>query len=311
MTAPDRTALSVSSAPGRGIALVLLSGITFTVNDGIMKWLRVDYPVGELVCLRGLFSLLVLLALIRFMGGLRTLRVHDWRGQWLRAGLVILTTFCFLAALRYMPLADAIGIAFAGPLFSVALAAPLLGERVGWRRWSAVGVGFAGVILMVNPTGEGFQLAAIFPLVTALGGSLRDIVTRRMSVTDHSNATLAFSMLIACGIGALTLPLSAIFPSQTWLAPSSSHVALFAASGVLMGIGQYCIIESLRVAQVGLVAPFKYTSYIWALLLGFMVFGDVATASSMLGALVVIGSGLFIVWRERQLALARRRARAS
>jgi drug/metabolite transporter (DMT)-like permease len=131
--------LGVSSAPGRGIVLVPVSGAVFTANDTIIKWLRADYPVGELVSVRGVFTLVAMLV----MGGRRTLRIHDWRAQWLRSGLVLITTVCFVGALRYMPLADAIGIAFAGPMFAVALAAPLLGERVGWRRWTAVGIGFA------------------------------------------------------------------------------------------------------------------------------------------------------------------------
>jgi drug/metabolite transporter (DMT)-like permease len=298
--------LGVSSAPGRGIALVLVSGAVFTANDTIIKWLRADYPVGELVSVRGVFTLVAMLVMLRFMGGWRTLRIHDWRAQWLRSGLVLITTVCFVGALRYMPLADAIGIAFAGPMFSVALAAPLLGERVGWRRWTAVGIGFAGVVLMVNPTGHGFQLAAILPLVTALGGALRDIVTRRMSVTDHSNATLGFSVLVATTLGTLTLPLGIALPSQSWLWPTYSHLGLFAVSGLLMGVGQYCIIESLRVAQVGLVAPFKYVSYVWAILLGFTLFGDLPSGSSVVGAIAVIGSGMFIAWRERRLALERR-----
>lgn len=299
-----RQRLSVSSAPQRAIALMLTSGAVFTVNDSAMKWLRADYPVGEIVCLRGIFSLIVLLILVQFIGGWHTLRVRDWPAQWLRAGLVLITTVCFIGAIRYMPLADAVGIAFAGPLFTVALAGPLLGERAGWRRWCAVGVGFCGVLLMVRPSAAGFQLAAILPLITALGGSLRDIVTRRMSLTDHSNATLTFSIFATVCVTAFTLPLGIVVPTQAWIWPSAYHLAVFAASGVLMGIGQYCVIESLRVGQVGLSAPFKYASYIWALILGYLIWGDLPTVSSLFGVVAVVGSGLFIFWREQRLAAA-------
>ena len=130
----DKRPLLHSAAPGRGIVLVTLSGFLFTVNDSLMKWLRADYPVGEAICVRGLFSLLFLFAFAYFMGGWGTLRVRAWRAQLARATLVIITTVCFIAAIRYMPLADAMGIAFAGPLFTVAFAGPLLGERIGWRR---------------------------------------------------------------------------------------------------------------------------------------------------------------------------------
>ena len=300
--AKSQSLLSVSSAPGQGIALVLISGLAFTLNDTIMKWLRTDYPVGELVCLRGLFSIAALLAIVPFIGGWRTLRVKAWGAQFLRGLLAILTTLCFIGALRYMPLADAIGIAFAGPLFTVALAGPLLGEKVGWRRWSAVGVGFIGLLLMVKPTGAGFQLAALLPLATALGGSLRDILTRHMSVTDHSNATLAFSVIAVTLAGGMTLPAGWLFPHWAWSMPTLAHTGLFAVAGILLGIGQYCLIESLRVAQVGLVAPFKYMSYVWALGLGVLLFGDLPSIASLLGVTIVAGSGLFIFWRERQLA---------
>lgn len=297
-----REQLAVSSAPRRGILLILLSGVVFTANDTMMKWLRADFPVGEIICVRGFFAVIVLAIMVRFMGGWHTLRVRDWPTQWLRAGLVIATTMCFLAAIRYMPLADAIGIAFAGPLFTVALAGPLLGERIGWRRWTAVSIGFVGVLLMVRPSGDGFQLAAILPLVTALCGSLRDIVTRRMSLTDHSNATLMFSLVVTVAVGALSLPLAIFFPSQAWVPLNSTHVLMLIGSGFLVGIGQYCVIESLRVAEVGLVAPFKYASYVWALLFGFFIWGHLPTSSSIVGVLAVIGSGLFIFWREQRLA---------
>jgi len=297
-----KVALGVSSDPRRGIVLILISGAVFTVNDTAMKWLRADYPVGELVTIRGIFSLIVLACLVYFIGGWHTLRVRDWRAQWLRSLLVLITTVCFLAAIRYMPLADAMGIAFAGPLFTVALAGPLLGERIGWYRWAAVGAGFVGVLLMVRPTGAGFQLAAFLPLVTALCGALRDIVTRRMSVTDHSNATLAFAVAAVVGVGLFTWPVGEVLPSQAWIWPTPTHLALFVLSGVLMGIGQYCVIESLRVAQAAVVAPFKYTSYLWALALGYIVWRDVPSVTSLLGALIVISSGLFIFLRERNMS---------
>ncbi|MCB1745005.1 MAG: DMT family transporter [Gammaproteobacteria bacterium] len=304
------SALDRSSAPTRGIALVIASGAAFTCNDSMMKWLRADYPVGEAITLRGLFALLALLMLLPWMGGWRSLRIHDWRAQITRGLLVCLTTVCFIAALRYMPLADAVGIAFSGPLFTVALAGLLLGERIGWRRWSAALFGFAGVLLMVRPSGAGLQPAALLPLVTALGGAVRDVLTRRMSLTDHSNATLAVSILAVVLFGGLSLPLGALSPEQRWIWPTGPHLLLFALAGVLLAIGQYCIIESLRLAQVGLVAPFKYTSYLWALLLGWLVWRDVPELGTALGATMVIGSGLFIFWREQRLA-TRTVARAS
>ena len=233
--------------------------------------------------------------------------MRRWRSQLARAALVVLTGVCFIAAIRYMPIADAIGIAFAGPLFSVCLAGPLLGERIGWRRWTAAGVGFVGVLMMVNPGASGFTLAALLPLATALGGALRDVLTRHMSTGDHSNATLAVSTLAIVLIAGLTLPLGLVAPSQAWVWPSPLQWLLFALGGLLMGVAQYCLIESLRVAQVALVVPFKYMSYIWAVAFGFLVFGDVPQFLSLLGVALVIGGGLFIFWREQRLSRERAR----
>ena len=149
----------------------------------------------------------------------------------------------------------------------------------------------------------------LLPLVTALGGALRDILTRRMSLSDHSNATLGVSTLATVLIGALTLPLGLLEAAPAWIWPSAAQLALFAASGFLMGAGQYCLIESLRVAEVGLVVPFKYTSYVWAILFGYLLWQDIPSGGSVAGVALVIGSGLFIFWREQKLLRERRSAR--
>lgn len=300
-TSDSSPSLSRSIAPGRGVALIVASGAFFTISDAITKWLRTDFPVGEVIALRSLTSGLILFALIPLLGGWSTLRVRHWRNQGLRAALVILTTVCFIAALPYMPLSSVLAIAFAGPIFTVILVGPLLGESVGWRRWTAVGIGFAGVLLMVQPGGQTFQAAAVLPLGTAVFGALRDIITRKMSVGDHSNATLTVSMWATAAVGFLSYFAEAIFPSQAWATPDLLQLGLFALSGLFMGAGQYCIIESLRVAEASLVVPFKYVSYLWAVLLGFAVWGDTPRVIELAGVSLIIGSGLFIFWRERAL----------
>ncbi|MCH9670128.1 MAG: DMT family transporter [Gammaproteobacteria bacterium] len=307
-----RSRLGGSSAPGRAIFLAIASGALFTVNDAIMKLLREDFPVGEAVFLRGLLATGALLGVTYFVGGWRTLRVQSWTSQLQRAALVIVSTVSFVGALRYLPLADAMGIAFTGPLFTVALAGFFLGEATGWRRWSAAGVGFCGLLLMLGP---GMQLdldtvrwALLLPLAAAVGGALRDIVTRRMSLTDHSNATLLVSLVGVTLFGAISLPLGAVIVSEQWIAPTPWQFGLFTIAAVLVASGQYCLIEALRVGEAGLLAPFKYVNYVWALGLGFLFWGDLPTAASLAGVMLVIGSGIYIFLRERALA---RRARSS
>jgi drug/metabolite transporter (DMT)-like permease len=172
-----------SESPSKGILYSLLGGFLLTANDAVLKWLTNDYPVGQLLFFRGLFVLaaISIYILIFHSGGIRAFRVNSFSGQFQRAGFAFASGFLFLTGISYLPLADAIAITFAGPLFMTALAGPMLGERVGWRRWVAVSIGFLGVIAMVRPSSDVLQWAAIFPLLASLAGALRDITTRRIS----------------------------------------------------------------------------------------------------------------------------------
>ena len=135
-------------------------------------------------------------------------------------------------------------------------------------------------------------------------GAFRDILTRKMSVGDHSNATLLVSVWGTALLGSGSLFISGWFPSQAWVVPSFNHLGLFALAGLFMGAGQYCIIESLRVAEASLVAPFKYVAYLWALVFGFFIWGDIPDSYELLGVSLIISSGLFIFFRERSLTRA-------
>ena len=165
----------------KGILCMLAGSALLTGNDAVLKWLTADYPVGQVMFLRGIFVFLPVFFLVWRAGGRPVLRVSQRRGHLARAVLVVAGTFLFVSGLSFLPLADAIAITFAGPLFITALAPPLLGEHVGWRRWSAVLVGFVGVLIMVRPTGAAVQWAALLPLAASLTGALRDLLTRRMA----------------------------------------------------------------------------------------------------------------------------------
>jgi drug/metabolite transporter (DMT)-like permease len=300
-----RTSISdnSTSAPGasatiiRSIALMVASSGLLTVNDAIVKWLAQTYPVGQVMSLRGVFviGIVVAWALARRHTG--ALRVYNWRLQLARGGLMSLSTFLFVTALTLMPLADAIAITFAGPILATALAALLLHEPVGWRRWSAVAIGFTGVVLMMRPTPELVRLFAIVPLLAALMGALRDIVTRKMGTGGESTlAILLISTLVVTLAGLLTIPWG-------WSPLRLVDLVLFAGSALLVGCAQGFMIESFRLGEVGLVAPFKYASLIWAVLLGLLVWGDRPDPWTWAGASLVVGGGLYL-W-HRELALAR------
>ena len=194
-----------------------------------------------------------------------------------------------------MPLADAIAFTFSGPLIVAALAPFLLGERVGWRRWSAILVGFAGVIIMARPTPNAFQWIALIAFGAAFWGALRDMVTRRISTEESSDLILYYSTAAVMIIGGL----AAFF--YPWRMPGTADLALFALLGVLNGGAHYMMIEAHRWAEASIIAPFRYTALVWALILGFVIWDDVPDVWLLCGASLVVGSGLYILHRETRL----------
>lgn len=291
-----------SSAPAKAILLMVAASLVLTVNDAIAKWLTGHYPIGQLMFVRGAMVVVLtwLWVMARRKPGL--LRVSNWPGQLGRGMLMAISTFLFVTSLSLLPIADAIAISFAGPIFATMLAALLLKEPVGWRRWTAIGVGFLGVLIMVRPAPEIFRLAALIPVAAAFVGAFRDIMTRSMSTAGESTeATLVVSTLVVSAMGLLTLPWG-------WAPVGWFHLGLFAASAVLVGIAQACMIEAFRWGEVGLVGPFKYSSLVWAVLLGFFVWGDLPGPWTLAGSAILIGSGLYIWRRETVLAKQRKSA---
>lgn len=284
---PLMTSVQGSSAPGRAIALMMCGGMLLTLNDAVMKWLTTGYPVGQLLFTRAMFSFLIIAVFVRFYGGLESLRIHNPRLHVIRGVVVLCGTFCFVTGLRYLPLADALAVVFAGPLFVTSLAPLLIGEPVGWRRWAAVLAGFVGVVIIIRPGGEAMQWAAVLPLASALFGAFRDLVTRGAMSTENSNALLATSTAAAAIGGLLTLPFG--WSPVTW-----EDLGLMALSGFLMGGAYFLIIESFRYGEAGLVVPFKYFNMVFAVGLGFVLWGDLPDVWTWSGTAVLICSGLYL-----------------
>ncbi|GMQ76401.1 MAG: DMT family transporter [Gammaproteobacteria bacterium] len=285
------------ATPVRSIALMVMASGLLTLNDAIVKWLAQSYPVGQVMTLRGMgvIAIVVLWAAARHRAS--QLRVSDWRLQLTRGALMSVSTFLFVTALALMPIADAIAIAFVGPVIATALAALLLRERVGWRRWCAIAVGFTGVVIMARPTPDLIRIVAIVPLLAALAGAFRDIITRKMGASGESTlAIMLISTSVVTLAGLFTIPLG-------WAPLRIADIVLFVGSALLVGSAQALMIESFRLSEIGLVGPFKYTSLVWAILLGLLVWGDLPDAWTWAGSALVVASGLYI-W-HRELALAK------
>ena len=277
------------------IACMLVGSAVLTLNDALIKSLAADYPTGQLLFIRGVFVWPWILVFAMRRGGLSSLRINNVSGQFLRGVLVIASAFLFINGLRHLTLTDAIAVAFTGPLFITALAPLVLGEKVGWRRWIAVLIGFAGVLFMLRPGSAALQWAVIFPLGAAVCGGLRDLITRRIAGTETTVAVLATTTTFVLFAGLATAPFTAWAPLKT------ADLGMFAASGALIAVAHTLMIEAFRRGEAALVAPFKYSSLIWATLIGYAAFGELPDGWTIAGAVTIILAGLYVLHRETTL----------
>ncbi|MCG8360710.1 MAG: DMT family transporter [Kiloniellales bacterium] len=294
---------SGDQAPGRGIALMVLSVGFFSVMDALVKELSDSVPTMQIVFFRSLFAFIPLGFIIWRQGLINALRIHDRWGHVLRGVFGVLAMAIFFFAFGRMPLADAIAITFAAPIFVTALSVPLLGEKVGIRRWSAVIVGFLGVLVMVQPGGSGLldPIAGVMLLGT-LFYALAMIMVRRLSRTE-TNASIVFSFTFAA-----TLVSAAFLPFQ-WVTPGPETLALLITVGLIGGLAQILMTMAFRAGDVSLIAPFDYTTMLWATLLGFIFWGEIPGNNIWIGVTIVTASGLYILYREANLGLSRGQAR--
>lgn len=287
--------------PLLGIALKLGATLAFTLMYIVVK-LAGDVPLGETIFFRSVFALVPLFALAIYTTGIapmvRTRRplVHLTRSM-----VGVCAMFLNFAALKYLPLADITAFSFVMPIFAVVLAALMLNEKVGLYRCMAVLVGFAGVLLMLEPHGGIRAIIAAGPssgaglaLLASFMSAFVVVFIRQMSATENSE-TIVFYFMVFSGIaGGLTM-------LGDFVMPTGSMLLWLVLAGLFGGVGQVCMTYSYRYAQPSLLAPFDYVAMVWATSLGFFIFGDVPETLVMAGAGVVIVAGLFIVWRERRL----------
>jgi drug/metabolite transporter (DMT)-like permease len=270
---------------------MVVSTLFLISNDATLKWVSTDLPVGQMLFTRGCVTLAIVAFFAWRAGGLRALRVVHPRAQAARAGLVVLGTFLFINALRLMPLADAVSLGSVGPILISAMAPFVLREPVGWRRWSAILVGFLGVVVMLRPTGEGLYWAALLPVAAASTGALRDIITRRIIRAESSIATLFYTTVAVTAGGLATAPFG-------WQAPHAGDLGLLFMTGIMLYGAHFLQIEAYRHGEAATIAPFRYTALVWATLFGFLLWGDVPDSWTVTGATLVVISGLYIFHRE-------------
>ncbi len=270
----------------------------FSVSDAMAKVLRVSLPAAEVAWLRYL-TFAAFAAVLAARNGLPALRSRRPGLQVLRGMALVGSAALFIAGLGRLPLAEAAAISFISPAFITALSIPFLGEVVGIRRWAAVLVGLAGVLIVIRPGNGALQAAALFPLASAACWAVTIIVTRRMGTLDRSETTLLWSAWTGL------LLLTALVPFD-FVVPNAGQVALGVGIGLAASTGQYVLILAYRRAAASLLAPFSYVQLLSSTLLGALVFGAVPDGMTLLGASVIIASGLYTIHRERVRARERR-----
>jgi drug/metabolite transporter (DMT)-like permease len=280
------------SARLAGIGLMLLSISMFSFGDALGKYIVATYAVGQLMWLRACAALIALSPLI-WRHRAAFLRMERPWLQLLRAVLSTVEVAAFFLAVAYLPLADVVTYYLACPIFVTALSGIVLGERIGWRRWSAILIGFLGVLIALRPSAQTISL----PALIALGGSLSFSVL--MLITRHLRATPDIVMATSQFIG--TFLLGAAMSPFGWVTPSPPSLVLFVTAGLISVTALFCVNRSLKLAPASVVVPYQYSMIVWAVLFGFVVFGDVPQPATIAGAAIIIGAGLYIFLRERAL----------
>jgi drug/metabolite transporter (DMT)-like permease len=284
----------------RGVLLMCASMAAFTINDTFMKSVTVTLPLYQTIALRGMIAVLGLGVLVAATSAYR------FRPSRRDAGLILLrmlaevaATITFLTALLHMPIANLSAILQALPLLITLGAALVYGDRIGWRRMTAILVGLVGVLIIIRPGTEGFDRWAVLGVVSVLCVVVRDLAVRPLGGKVPS-------ALVALGAAVAVMLMGWTGTAlQGWQTPTTGELARVLGAGLFLIVGYLSSVSAMRHGDIGLVAPFRYTSLLWAIVLGLLVFGDLPDGWTLLGASIVISAGLFTLWRERQLRLRR------
>jgi drug/metabolite transporter (DMT)-like permease len=289
---------SAFSGALRGIGAMVAAQLAFLLNDTLIKVTSETVPMGEIIFLRGAMAVLFVGLVVVALGQHRAImsllhRLVGWRIFGELGG-----TFFYLSALFQMPIANATIIFQAVPLTVTAGAALFLAEAVGWRRWTAIVLGFIGVVIVVRPGLSGFDSAAILVLISVLFVSMRDLTTRSMpKVVPTLLVTLATAIAISV--------MGAIYGlTESWVMPTANDFLRLAGAAVLLATGYATSILAMRLGEMSLTASFRYVAVVFAIALGYLVWGDVPDLPTLVGTVVIVAAGLYTLYREHQVARA-------
>lgn len=285
--------MSPNHSPARAVAWMLAAVAAFSLMDAGMKLLSASYPTLQVTMLRGAASLPFVLAWVLATAGLRSLRPVRWGLHLLRGVLGMVMIGCFVYALRSLPLSTAYAIYFVSPLLVAALSVPLLGERVGPRRWVAIGIGLVGVLVVLRPGVDGFiSLPGLMVLLAATAYAIATVLVSLLTRTDSSQSMVVwFLVLLALGAGVLAWP--------QWQPLQWKHGWLIAGMGLAGALGQVALTRAFQLGQASMIAPLEYTGLVWVIGWDVLLWGVLPDRITWLGAGIIVASGLYLLHRER------------
>lgn len=296
---------ALRSASVAGPAIMLLGMLMFALNDTMGKWLVASYGLGQVVLLRSLAALVILVPMV-WMAGLPALTKAE--RPWMQLARVVCSTaevFCFYYAVMYLPLADVMTYWLAAPIYVAALSPLLLGDKVGWRRWTAIAIGFVGVLIALKPSSASLTPAALFSILGSAAFAFMMLSGRQLRNTPDT--VLAFWQIIGAALAGIVA--IAVTPDGWVPLKSGFDLSLLALLGIVAMAAHMLVNRALKLADAATVAPLQYTLLLWAVVFGWLMFGDIPQPSIVIGAGLIVLSGLYIFFREN--ALKRRLATAA
>ena len=309
MTAPSTSSAGLNDTL-RGVMYLCAALFIFSFQDVMVKLLSDRYPAHQIVFVRAIIALPLMFMIVHFESGLGTLATRRPFMHALRSFIGFGAFFFYYLALSTMPLTAVVAIWFTSPLFITALAVPILGEKVGWRRWAGILFGFAGAMVIVQPGSETFQPAALMPILAAFCYSVSAVLGRKMGITE-SGSVMAFYMMITFFYmgGLVGLVLAHLPPVENatgtlkflllpWTMPTGIELAMLMMIGVISSVGFWLVATAYRIGHSATVAPFEYTAMLWATILSYLLWGEIPKWTTVVGTLMIVASGIYVLRRE-------------
>ncbi|MGH6930213.1 MAG: DMT family transporter, partial [Dongiaceae bacterium] len=296
----------------KGILFLSAGALIFTIQDVIIKWISGDYPVTQILATRSLVAFAPLFILLYVDGGLRVVSGRRFGRLLIRAGLLFLSYTAYYLAIAAIPLAEAGSLFYTAPLFIVALAGPVLHERVGLNHWTAVVVGFVGAMIMCRIGADVIDAAALFSLLAAALYALAQVMARDLGTTHRASvmalyqnsvnlaAALVIGLVAGDGAFADVSHPSLAFLLRSWSMPDLVDLLLMGSTGLVAAVAIWCLTHAYRIAEANVIAPFEYSSIIWLVLAGYFIWGEVPEMLTVAGGLLIIAAGIYVLKASRR-----------